>query len=358
MSKSTILRRVAALVLVGGALTIAVVATAKAPVPSTIGHQGRLYENVDLNGDGTLDTVPVSGDRLMQFDIFKDVQVDPSTGGVTPVGDPVWTEKQTVKFTDGYYAVALGSGDGSSIPTDLLRLPLEGEGLYLQITIGTPEGTLDAPLRPLARLGSVPYALVCDDATGDIHPTSVTARGPVTIEGDLYMPGANLPGPLISADGKWLGDTAGLGEKGDKGDQGDPGVVNNDTRWGGGANPTMSWAFISPTVPVTVNGTQDVIVTGQKTLGSTVAGGGTGLSLNICYQDSSGAIVAGDPLNPNGISGLRVSAGTRMLQSMTIRIQALPAGDYNVGLCAMSTNPGSWNDNGPGVATAMVVNSP
>lgn len=346
MSESTVLRRLAALVLVGGTLTIAVVAAAKAPVPSTIGHQGRLYENVDTDEDGKPEAVPISGEHSMKFAIFD--RIDPADGD-----QPLWTEVQTVTFTDGYYAVALGGT--TPFPDDLLRSPVQGEGRYLQITIDD-----DVPLAPLAKLGSVPYALVCDDATGDIHPTSVTVNGPVVVNGKT----------VINPDGTWGGETGGIvgpqgppGEPGTQGAQGPqglqgmqgppgpPGVVSSTTAWGTGASPLSSNNFLSPPVLVTVGAGEDVVVTGQKAMGSTLSAGGTGLTLNICYQPVGGAL---QPADSTGVTGIRVAGGTKVIHTLTAKLSNLQ-GDYNVGLCGFSSNSNSWNDNGSGSTTAIVV---
>lgn len=355
MSESTVLRRAAALVLVGGTLTIAVAAAAKAPVPSTIGHQGRLYEHIDENGDAEPDkTVPIIGDHTMKFAIYD--KIAPAAGDT-----PLWTETQTVTFTDGYYAVALGVV--TPFPEALLRSPVQGEGRYLQITIDD-----DVPLEPLAKLGSVPYALVCDDVTGDIHPTSVTIGGK----------------EVINIEGQWVGDTGGIvGPKGDTGEpgpigptgptgdngqqgptgptgptgpRGPSGVVAVDSAFGAGSAPTATLSFLSPTVQVTPTDNSDVvIVSAQKALGSVLAGGGTALTLNVCRQDvtAGGAIT---PADNTGVTGLRVPVGTRVIQTLSATFTGLTANHmYNFGLCGSSSNASSWNDNGAGAATAILA---
>jgi len=322
-------------------------------VPSTIGHQGRLYENVDTDQDGKPETVPISGEHSMKFAIFD--RTDPADGD-----QPLWTEVQTVTFTDGYYAVALGGV--TPFPDDLLRSPVQGEGRYLQITIDD-----DVPLAPLAKLGSIPYALVCDDATGDIHPTSVTVAGPVVVNGKT----------VINPDGTWGGETGGIvgpqgppgepgaqgaqgpqgvqGMQGPPGTQGPSGVVGTTSAWGIGLGPSSNLNFLSPPTSVTVTGAEDVVVFGQKALGSVSAGGGTALTLNICYQRTSGGGGSITEVSSTGITGLRVSSGTRVIQSLSASIMGLAMGTYNVGLCGLSSNASSWNDNGWGSTTAIVA---
>ncbi|MBI4704172.1 MAG: collagen-like protein [Deltaproteobacteria bacterium] len=86
----------------------------------------------------------------------------------------------------------------------------DGATRYLGITI---EG--DTEMKPRAPIGSVPYALVADNATGDITPSSV---------------GIADYGTVIDGKGKWVGDPTGLqgppgpqGPKGDAGPAGPPG---------------------------------------------------------------------------------------------------------------------------------------
>lgn len=308
MKKSAVLQHVAALVLVGAALTVAVVATAAPPVPDAIGHQGRLYNS---------DSTPVNGDRQMTFSIFE----TPNPG----MGDaPIWSESQTVTFEDGYYAAAMGAtaplldANGQKI----LRRP----ALYLQISID------GEALRPLAKLNSVPYALVCDDATGDIHPTSVSI-------GDT---------PVINANGEWVGSPTNL--------MGPSGVVSSTSSWGLGASPTATLAFLSPPITAMVAAGEDVLVTGQKAFGSSSPTGGVGLTLNICSQSTAGGAVT--PVDNTGVIGIRVTGGTRVVQTLSARITGLAADEYQFGLCGLSSNAASWSDNGLGLTTVVVVRGP
>jgi hypothetical protein len=344
MSRNAVIRRLAASVLIGGALTLAVTAIAKAPVPSTLTHQGRLYETVTDEAGGTRD-VPVTGEHTMRFAIYD--KVEP-----TEQDAPLWSETQTVTFTDGYYAAALGLI--SSLPNDLLTpspdVPGQLQGRYLQITVDD-----QPPLAPLAKLGSVPYALVCDNATGDIHPSSVNVQG-----GSITVNSPSGPIEVISADGQWAGDPTGLqGPKGDPGDpgmQGEPGpqgpsgVVASVNAWGLGNNPLSSLNFIGPTVTVSVSLGEKVLVSGHKAVGSTA--GAAGLNLNICSQPvGGGALTTADGV---GMANLRVPASTRLIQTLSAELSNL-SGSYNVGLCGFSSNAASWNDNGNGMVTAIVV---
>ncbi|MBI4704237.1 MAG: collagen-like protein [Deltaproteobacteria bacterium] len=82
----------------------------------------------------------------------------------------------------------------------------DGSSRYLGITIAN-----DAEMKPRALVGSVPYALVAYNATGDITPNSVS-----------------IPehGTVIDNEGKWVGDPSGLvGPTGPQGPKGDPGAT-------------------------------------------------------------------------------------------------------------------------------------
>ncbi|WP_081864766.1 collagen-like triple helix repeat-containing protein [Chondromyces apiculatus] len=363
------LPRVAALVLMGSALAVAWVASAAPRVPNAIGHQGRLY-NAEGNPIGAEkpETLP------MTFELFRLPEKPTDVPGAEE--QPVWSEKQSVIFDDGHYAVALGSGADSHFPDELFRDSAE-TGLYLQITIG------DEVLSPRAKLNSVPYALVCNDVRGDINPTTVTVGGT----------------PVINQNGEWIGSKAGLqgdpgppgppgelgpagpqgasgspgaqgaqgprGETGPQGATGSPGatgprgpsgIVGSETILGAGANPSTALAFLTNTVPVSItNSNQEIIAFASKAFGSFASGGGTGLILSICYQPNGGQITTAPQ---STIGGIRVASGTKSVQALNVKISGLSVGDYVIGLCGYATSSAaatSWNDNGAGMTTAMVV---
>jgi hypothetical protein len=155
-------------------LALSAPAAAQAAVPQRILHQGRLYD-----GAGS----PVVGATPMRFALYADAA---STL-------PLWEEVVEVECDDGYYAADLGNttpfGDVFKQPT-----------LYLGLAVGAdPEST------PRAKVGAVPYALVSENAVGDITPTSVTVNGVTVIDGF----------------GQWVGNPAGLiGPVGATGPQG------------------------------------------------------------------------------------------------------------------------------------------
>jgi hypothetical protein len=315
MKKNAFLPRLAALTLVCGALSVAVLATAAPPVPDMITHQGRLY---------SIEGMPITGQREMRFAIYDTP---------TPAANqqPLWSATKTVTFDEGYYAEVLGDaanplvdGGGNNL---LLTSPL-----YLQIAVGDQGGQFEA-FPELALLGSVPYARVCDDVRGDIHPTSVTMRDPVT-ENEVEV---------IDSTGEWIGPPVG--------------VVSVTTASGAGLNPSSTLNFIGPTVTVALGTNQAIFVSSSKAVGSIAAGGGVGLTINICYRPMGGAITTAGM----GLNNLRVPNGTRISQSLSGLIEQsamIPAGTYEVGLCGMSSNFTSWSDNDLGTTTAIVYKKP
>jgi hypothetical protein len=151
---------------------------AAAAVPPVLVHEGRLFD-----ADGAPITAPLD----LEFTLY-----DAPTGG-----QAVWTESHPgVAFDDGYFVVTLGG----SAP---LEEALAGGPLFLGVRVGD-----DPEMTPRMRVASVPYALVCGDAVGDLHASSVSVGGT----------------PVIDAEGHWVGDPAGLqGPPGERGPQGPAG---------------------------------------------------------------------------------------------------------------------------------------
>ncbi|MBN4050438.1 hypothetical protein JYT28_01685, partial [Desulfobulbus sp. AH-315-M07] len=139
---------------------VATLARTAEAVPTIIGQQGRVY---DVDTDE-----PIEGDLTITFALYDTKDA--------PIQSPVWTEQHDLTLDKGYFSVALGS------VTDLDTSFFDGASMYLSMTIAG-----DEQMTPRLEVGSVPYALVCNDATGDIHPTSVTVEGP---EARLVVDGA------------------------------------------------------------------------------------------------------------------------------------------------------------------------
>ncbi|WP_156338119.1 hypothetical protein [Chondromyces crocatus] len=313
----------------------------------------------------------------MKFELFT--QMSPGDDQAPPV----WAETQSVTFDDGYYAVALG--DSIALSEDLFRNHAgPDKALYLQITI---DGEV---LSPRAKINSIPYALVCNDAIGDIHPTSVTvgstqvidqngnwvgnraglegpagATGPMGPAGGIGPAGptggaggagpagppggAGPAGPTGPAGG--TGPAGPTGSAGAAGPTGPSGVVAVTKAWGVGLNPTATTNFVGPTVTVNIGQGQSALVISSKAFGSSQANGGLGLNLNMCYQPTSGGNIS--TIEPVGVNGIRVPTGSRIIQTLSAEIS--DQGSFTVGMCAYSvSNASSWNDNGSGSTTATV----
>jgi hypothetical protein len=92
-----------------------------------------------------------------------------------------------------------------------------------------------------------------------------------------------------------------------------------------------------------------LVVHSEKAFGSVRADGAHSLTLDICHRPAGGGglVAVGQ-----AVTGIRVSSGTRVLQSLSAAF-TLPAGSHEVGLCGSSTNAEFWNDNGRGRTTVL-----
>jgi hypothetical protein len=142
-------------------------------VPATITQQGRL-----LNTDGT----PATGSVSMTFSLY-----DSSTATT-----PIWTETQSVTLDGGYFSVQLGSMTSLSSAATLTSDLAKGVGLFLGLTVGT-----DSEMTPREEVTTVPYAMVAQNAIGDITPHSVAVNGITIInpDGTLAVGSAGATGP-------------------------------------------------------------------------------------------------------------------------------------------------------------------
>jgi hypothetical protein len=124
-----------------------------------------------------------------------------------------------------------------------------------------------------------------------------------------------------------------------------------------GNTPTATLQFLAPPTVVTVTSpTQIVNVVSNKAFGSSLAGGGTALTLYMCYR-VSGSAVTPTPIGGAGaFSGNQaLPQGTRVVMGLSANVSGLSAADYEVGLCGTGTN---WNSNEWGFTTALVFNAP
>jgi len=129
-----------------------------APVPQAINHEGFL-----LDDDG----LPVSRDVILTLSIY-DAPDAPA---------PLWFEEVQVSVIGGYYSVPLGAAQG-------LGWVAPGEDRYLGVALD--HGDELTPRHPIL---SVPYAVMAENAVGDITPRTVSVGGR----------------EVIDAEGNWVG---------------------------------------------------------------------------------------------------------------------------------------------------------
>lgn len=287
-----------------GLLAFGAVVDAGAVVPETVTHQGRLFDAAGL---------PVTDALDVTFSLY-----DSSAGG-----NPVWSETILTAFEDGYYSVHLGES------ASFMNV-LDGSTMWMGMRI---EG--DDEMTPRARVGSVPYAMVANDATGDINPLTVNIQG--------Y-------GPVIDENGQWVGEPTGL--VGPAGPAGSSGVVGSAFASGPGLDPAgADLMFLAETVTVTVAAGEAIHVTSHKALGSTAVNGAAALDLWICYRESG---FGGLPSQVGtGIYNQRVPQYTRIPFGLSARITGL-VGTYDVGLCGDPDGNTGWNSNEYSYTTALL----
>ena len=176
---------------------------ASSAVPSVLTQQGRLLDSAGA---------PVPGSISIQFTVY-----DAATGGAS-----LWTETQTVTLDDGFFSARLGE------TTSIGASVFDGSTRYLGVKVGT-----DPEMTPRQPLVSVPYALLANNANGDITPTSVSVGGSTVIDGS----------------GNWVGSAAGLpGPTGPAGPAGNPGPTGPMGPAGnpGAAGPTGAMGPMGP----------------------------------------------------------------------------------------------------------------
>lgn len=153
-----------------------------AAVPASVGYQGRLY---DANNN------PINGNVSVVFAVYSN-----ATGGTA-----IWTETQSVSFSNGYFAVQLGSVNAFGTST------FDGTVRYLGVTVGT-----DAEMTPRASIASVPYALNAPPDTRFGTNTSLAVQGngstpttPLCYLGQVILTAGTLGGSIyLPAQGQLL----------------------------------------------------------------------------------------------------------------------------------------------------------
>jgi hypothetical protein len=154
-------------------------APAGAVVPQLLTEQGRL---TDTSGN------PLTGNVTLKFAIYA----APSGGSA------LWSETQTATLDSGFFSLQLG--EVTALPSSVF----DGTTRYLGVTVNN-----DPEMTPRESMTSVPYALIADNATGDITPHTVAVTG--------Y-------GQVIDNVGNWTGKPTGLiGPTGPQGPMGPTG---------------------------------------------------------------------------------------------------------------------------------------
>ncbi|MBX3125671.1 MAG: collagen-like protein [Polyangiaceae bacterium] len=345
------------------AASLFVASAASSAVPSVLTQQGRLFTSTGS---------PATGTVSIQFSVY----------GAATGGTALWTETQNVTLDDGYFSARLG--EATAIPASVF----DGSTRYLAVKVGT-----DAEMTPRQALVSVPYALMANNAVGDITPTSVSVNGTTVINasGQWVGPGgvgatgptgpqgpqgpAGPTGPQGAQGAQGAAGAVGptgpqgapgatgpqgiqglvgpAGPTGPTGPTGPSGVVSSAFSTGPGNTPSGTLQFLGPTVNVTLTATQRALVDSMKAFGTSNASAGQ-LRLWMCYRLSSSA---GTPTQVGGGTyNLQTTSGTRVPMGLSAVVGPL-TGTYTVGLCGLTADSNAnWNSNEWGYTTALVYN--
>ncbi len=275
------------------AATLLAATAASSAVPANLTQQGRLLDTAGA---------PVPGSVSITFAVY-----DAATGGTA-----LWTETQNVTLDDGFFSARLG--ESTAIPNTVF----DGSTRYLGVKVGT-----DPEMTPRQSIVSVPYALMANNAVGDITPTSVTVNGTQVIDGSGNWVG---PGGLTGPTGP-MGPTGPQGPTGATGAQGPQGPAGATGAQGpagatgaqgpqgpqgvqGPAGPTgptgptgivttatfngsissltanqTSWVFVGPYATVTKTAAQRLTAAAEAPIAGSSAGS---FHYGVCYQASTG----------------------------------------------------------------------
>lgn len=118
---------------------------------------------------------------------------------------------------------------------------------------------------------------------------------------------------------------------------------------GSASTPTATASFISAVTTITLTRSSRIFVTSQAALGSSAAGGATGLNLYIAYRPSGGSITTVG----GGVFGLTCAQNQRSLFGLSGLTPILPPGVYDVGLAGSSSTGVNWNNNEWSYTTAI-----
>jgi hypothetical protein len=326
-------RKFGILSLASAAATLLAAASASSAVPGTLTEQGRLLDTAGA---------PATGSVSIVFTIY-----DAATGGAS-----LWTETQNVTLDDGYFSARLG--EVTAIPSTVFS----GATRYLGVKVGT-----DAEMTPRQTLVSVPYALMANNAVGDITPTSVSVNGTTVINssGAWVGPGgigatgptgpAGAAGPTgptgpagaagpAGATGPTgptgpqgpLGGQGVAGPTGPTGPTGPSGVVGSSNgTMGLNAGPTLSTTnqMLVPSGNLTVTAGQKVTIVSNVIFVPTATGAHE-VDLHACYRVGAGTPTNGDFI---GFDYTSTSLTDRRSATVTQVFTFAAAGTYQFGMC-------------------------
>jgi hypothetical protein len=271
--------------LFAAALTVilATVSPVSASVPATMTEQGRLFDTAGNPVTGTSAT--------FVFSIYS-----VATGGTA-----IWTETQTISLDAGFFSAELG--EVTPIPAGTFADAAgRAQNLYLGIKVNA-----DSELTPRQPLSSVPYALVADNAIGDITPHSVSVNGQT----------------VINASGAWVGPAPSGTSAG-----GPVGIMQTGVAMGGVALSTTQSSVIPSYLAYRTYVTSLTLVVPA--------------SATRCFVTVTGNY-CGDP-GPNDGVGVAVGSGGAALA------------DFNNGLGACFLSPRISGSNCSSCTTTQVIN--
>ncbi|WP_270049560.1 hypothetical protein [Thalassolituus pacificus] len=189
---------------------------------------GEIPDAITLSGAITYtdNAQPLSGEESVRFTLYSDNggstdYVDNGGQWTDPTGSGalvVWTEVQTVSFSEGRYSVVLGSNPQNPLPADAFADSTQTLGIMV---------AGDDEMAPRMSFSAVPFArraAISDNVSGLITPSAVSIKN---------SSGATVP--VINENGEWVGATIDgvqgatgpqgpAGEKGDTGPQGPQGI--------------------------------------------------------------------------------------------------------------------------------------
>ncbi|WP_437337613.1 collagen-like protein [Sorangium sp. So ce394] len=331
------------------AASVGLVRGASAAVPTQITHQGRLFT---ANGE------PVNDALQVTFAVYA--AEAPEDGEA-----PLWSETISISFDDGYFSTALDFTEEQAAKV------FNGSVRYLGITVAN-----DPEMEPRAAIGSVPYAMVANNAVGEItpklvkigdkvvidengnwvgNPTGVAGpQGPPGPEGPQGLPGEVGPeGPQGPPGPEGPQGPQGLpGEVGPEGPQGPPGppgpegpqgpvgpsgvlatiaIAGNVATSFSGFSP--EYVFVGPPGLVSITGTKRVTGSASAALGLGPSSAPLLAMVGLCYQPVDEAGVGGDLVNFFGNAyASHYFTPTRATYAVS-GTTSLTEGNWNVGMC-------------------------